>query len=152
VRALRVAGLVAALTMGLAGGLTACGEDDPYADYCAEVKAQQKALTEAQAAGGATALIDALPSFRALQEESPRDIADEWDLIVGRVEALVEALEAADVDPSTYDRDQPPAGLSDDEKTAIDAAAGELTAPSTVQASEGVQQQALDVCQTPLAF
>jgi hypothetical protein len=144
-----VAGVLAA---SLAGGLTACGEDDPYADYCAEVKAQQKALTEAQAAGGATALIDALPSFRALQEESPRDLADEWDLLVGRVETLVEALEAADVDPSTYDRDQPPEGLSDDEKTAIDAAARELTAPSTVQASEGVQQQALDVCKTPLSF
>lgn len=151
-RALLVAGLTAALTVGLAGGLTACGEDDPYADYCAEVKAQQKALTEAQAAGGATALIDALPSFRALQEESPRDLADEWDQIVGRIEALVAALEDADVDPSTYDRDEPPAGLSDEEKTAIDAAARELTAASTVQATEGVQQHALDVCKTPLAF
>ncbi|MDP2773457.1 MAG: hypothetical protein Q8O61_07845 [Nocardioides sp.] len=144
-----VAGLLA---VTLAGGLTACGEDDPYADYCAEVEAQQKALTEAQAAGGATALIDALPSFRALQEESPRDLTDEWDQIVGRIDALVAALEDAGVDPSTYDRDQPPAGLSDEQKTAIDAAARELTAPATVQATEGVQQHALDVCQTPLAF
>lgn len=136
----------------LAVTLTACGEDDPYADYCAEVKAQQKPLTEAQAAGGATALIDALPSFRALQEEAPRDIADDWDLLIGRIEALVGALEDAGVDPTTYDRDQPPEGLSADDKTAIDAAAKELTAPATVAASDGVQQQALDVCQTPLSF
>ncbi len=144
-RRLLVAGLLLAT-------LTACGEDDPYADYCDEVKAQQKALTEVRASGGATALIDALPSFRALQEEAPRDLADEWDLVVGRVEALVEALEDAGVDPSTYDRDKPPPGLTDDEKTAIDAAAGELTTPSTVQATQGVQQQALDVCKTPLSF
>ena len=71
---------------------------------------------------------------------------------VGRVEALVEALEDAGVDPSTYDRDKPPPGLTDDEKTAIDADAGELTTPSTVQATQGVQQQALDVCKTPLSF
>ena len=94
-----VAGVLAA---ALTGGLTACGEDDPYADYCAEVKAQQKALTEAQAAGGATALIDALPSFRALQEESPRDIEDEWDLLVGRVEALVEALREDAIDLEAF--------------------------------------------------
>jgi hypothetical protein len=143
--------LAVLLTTG-AAGLTACGEDDPYADYCAEVKAQQKPLTEAKAAGDATALIDALPSFRALREESPRDVADEWDLLVERVETLVEALEAADVDPATYDRDQPPEGLSVEEKTVIDAAAGELAAPATREATEGLQQQALDVCKTPLAF
>jgi len=144
--------LVAALVLTLTGGLSACGEDDPYADYCAEVKAQQEALTEAKATGGSTALIDSLPSFRALREEAPRDITDEWDLLIGRVDTLVDALEAAGVDPSTYDRDQPPEGLSEADKTAIDAAAGELTAPATREATEGVQQQALDVCKTPLAF
>lgn len=144
--------LAVLLAAAVAGGVTACGEDDPYADYCAEVKEQQKALTEAQAAGGPTALIDALPSFRALQEKSPRDIQDEWDLLVGRTDALLAALEDAGVDPTSYDRENPPEGLSDEDRTAIAAAAGELNAPATRAATEGLQQQALDVCQTPLSF
>ncbi len=143
--------------------LAACGDDDEltvdggvvderFADYCKVVEEQQKPLTEALAKEGATGLLDALPSFRALREESPRDIADDWDLIVGRTQTLVDALEAADVDPATYDREQPPPGLSDEERTAIDAAANELATPATVAALEGVQQQARDVCKMPMSF
>jgi hypothetical protein len=102
-----------------------CGEDDPFEDYCAEVSAQQKALSEAFADRGPTALIDALPSFEALQDEAPRDIADEWQVLVSRIEALVDALEEADVDPATYDASKPPAGLGAEERTAIEAAATE---------------------------
>lgn len=146
------AGLALVLAGGLAGGLAACGEDDPFADYCAEVATQQKPITEALAPGGPTALIDALPAFEALSAKAPRDITDEWGLLVGRIRTLVEALDAAGVDASSYDRDDPPEGVSDEERTAIDAAAGELTAPATVAALEGVQQQARDVCKTPLSF
>lgn len=142
----------AAVAAVLLAGFSGCGEDDPFADYCAEVEEQQKPLSEAFAGGGPTALIEALPSFQALQEKSPGDISDEWGLLVGRIETLVEALDAAGVDAATYDRDAPPEGLSDDEKTAIDAAAGELATPATAAALEGVQQQARDVCKAPLSF
>lgn len=148
VGALALAGLLAGSLAALAG----CGEEDRFADYCEEVRAQQEPLSEALAGGGPTALIDALPSFRALQAESPGDISDEWGLIVGRIETLVEALDAAGVDPASYDRDDPPAGLSEEDRTAIDAAAGELATPATSAALTGVQQQARDVCQAPLNF
>ena len=148
-----VAGVVLlALGAALLGGLTGCGEEDRFAAYCDEVLEQQEPLSEALGGGGPTALIEALPSFQALQAEAPSDISDEWGLLVGRIENLVEALDEAGVDPATYDRDDPPSGLSEEDRTAIDAAAGELATPATAAALEGVQQQARDVCKAPLSF
>lgn len=137
----------------LGGTLSACGgEDDPFAAYCAEVRDQQTALTEALATEGPTALIGALPSFEALSEEAPDDISDEWSTLVRAIEGLVTALEDADVDPGSYDRAEPPPGVTEEEQAEIDAAARRLTAPDTVAALEAVQQQARDVCQTPLSL
>ncbi|WP_193614543.1 hypothetical protein [Nocardioides lijunqiniae] len=140
----------ALLALALPLVLGGCGDDDPFADYCAEVQEQQRDLTEAFADRGPTALIDALPSFRALQQEAPRDIADDWDVLVTRIDALVGALEDADVDPATYDAAKPPAGLSEQESTAIEAAADELAGPGARSALTAVDQQARDVCKTPL--
>ena len=146
-----LAALGALLVVGLPLG--ACGgDDDPFAAYCAEVKEQQKPLSEALGAGGPTALIQALPSFEALAAQSPDDIADEWRTLVDSISTLVDALEGAGVDPATYDRDAPPDDVTDDEQGSIDAAARRLTRPATVAALEGVQQQARDVCKTPLSF
>ncbi len=133
-------------------GLAGCGEDDRFADYCEEVKTQQRPLTEAAAQEGATGLIVALPSFEALQEKSPPDIADEWATVTRRIQVLVDALEEAGVDPATYDRENPPEGLSEEDRAAIDAAARELASPAVVVALEGVQQQARDVCKTPMSL
>lgn len=133
----------------VAGG---CGEDDPYADYCAEVEAQQKSLTEAKAAEGQLGLIEGLASFEALEKEAPDDIEDEWATVTGRIGDLVAAYDAAGVEPADYDPKDPPAGVSKDEERQIAAAAGALTAPEMVEAFEGVQQQALDVCTTPLSL
>lgn len=131
--------------------LTACG-GDPVEDYCAAVEEHQAELTDIAAGGGPTALLGALEIFRDLQEQAPSDISDEWQQVVGRLEALEDALDAAGVDPASYDRDQPPAGLDDDDRSRIEAAARELVAPETATALEGLQQQARDVCKTPLSL
>lgn len=143
--------LLVAVLLGilLAGG---CGEDDPYADYCEEVKEQQKPLTEVRAAGGPTALIDSLPIFEALEEKSPRDLRDEWGTVIRRISDLVGALEDAGLDPATYDSENPPADVSEDELAAIDAAARELASAPMVVALNGVEQHARDVCKTPLSL
>lgn len=132
--------------------LAACGDDDPFAAYCEEVKTQQKPLSEAAAQSDTTGLIAALPSFEALEEKSPDDIADEWAIVTQRIQVLVDALETADVVPATYDRKNPPEGLSEEDRAAIDAAARELASPGMVVALEGVQQQARDVCKTPMSL
>jgi hypothetical protein len=129
-----------------------CGEDDPFEAYCEEVKAQQEALTEDLSGGGPTALIDALPEFERLRDRSPDDLRDEWDTVTSRIGDLVEALEDAGVDPATYERDKPPAGVGTEEREAIDAAAQALATPEMAAALAGVEQQARDVCKTPLAL
>jgi hypothetical protein len=111
-----------------------CGDDaDPYAvpdrfeDYCDEVKAQQLPLgADLEAGGSTTGLIKALPRF--------------------------EALEDAGVDPASYDRRHPPAGLDREHKEAIDAAATSLVSATTGHAMSSVQQHARDVCKTPLTL
>ncbi|WP_183094967.1 hypothetical protein [Nocardioides stalactiti] len=141
--------------------LTGCGggDDDPYAvperfeDYCEEVEAQQVLISDALSAGGDTSgLIKALPSFEALAAKSPDDIAEEWETVVDRIHDLVAALDAAGVDPDTYDRKDPPAGLDPDAKDDIDAAATALVSATTASAIADVQQHARDVCKTPLTL
>lgn len=130
---------------------TGCSED-PYESYCDEVEAQQADLSEAVAGGGPTALIRALPIFEELEAKAPRDIRDEWSLLVGRIQELVDALDDAGIDPASYDRGEPPSGVSEDEQARIETAARELAAATTVEALAGVEQQARDVCQTPLTL
>lgn len=130
--------------------LAGCGEDDPYADYCGVVTDKQQELSDVLGAGGPNALLNALPTFRELEDAAPDDIRDDWKIVVAGLDSLEDALQDADVDPATYDRDDPPEGLTDEEKDRIDAAAGELTAPDSVAAFAAVEQQARDVCKTPL--
>lgn len=139
----------------LASLFAACGEDSPKeirAAYCEEIQEQQEPLTESLAEGGPTALIAALPSFESLAATAPRDIVDEWATVIDAISGLVDVLDSAGVDPATYDRANPPEGLSEEEKTAIDVAGGELTSPATILAFEDVQQHARDICKTPLSF
>lgn len=145
---LRVTALAALSTL-----VVACGEDDdPFETYCKEVKAQRKSLSEDLAGGTPTALIQALPEFERLQDKSPSDLEDEWATVTSRIGDLVGALEDAGVDPATYDRRQPPPGLTDDERDAIDAAAQALATAEMKAALDGVEQQARDVCKTPMTL
>jgi hypothetical protein len=137
--------LVAALLGGLLGG---CG--DQKEQYCDAVRSHQRELGEELGGGGPDALLKALPVFRDLADEAPDDIRDEWRTVVDALEGLRDALEDAGVDPATYDRDQPPPGLTSEQKDAIDAAARRLTSDATVAAFNAVDQQAKDVCGTPL--
>ncbi len=146
----RLVGFLAVTLLGVS--LAGCAEDDPFATYCDEVREQQKPLTEALAIEGPTALIEALPSFEALSDKAPDDITDDWLTLVRGIDGLVQALEDAGVDPASYDRDQPPDGVTEEQQTTIDTAARRLTAPDTVLALEAVQQQARDVCKTPLSL
>lgn len=129
------------------------GDDDRFATYCDEVESQQEGLGEALAAGGGTTgLFDALPAFRELAAEAPQDIADDWQVVVTRIENLETALSDAGVDPASYDRDNPPAGLDEDAQRRIDAAAAALAGRASQAAFSRVSQHSRDVCHTPLHF
>ena len=133
----------------LATLLTGCS-GDPYEDYCEVVADNQEELTVILDEGGPDVLLKALPIFRELQDAAPDDIRDDWKIVVSGLTALEAALDDAGVDPATYDREDPPEGLSDEEKDRIDAAAEELRTPDSEAAFAAVEQQARDVCKTPL--
>ena len=130
--------------------LAACASDQER--YCEAVQENQTELSEIAAQGGQEALIEALDIYRELQDEAPRDITDEWDQVVRSVEALDEALADAGVDPATYDPKEPPEGVTEEERRAIAEAASEVGSRETLEALSGVEQQARDVCKTPLTL
>jgi len=142
------AGTVAALLGGLLGG---CG-GDPYAGYCEKVDDHREELTRVLGEGGSTAFVQALPILEDLREDAPDDIRADWNTIISAVQALQQALDAADVDPATYDPDDPPAGLDKADKAAITAAATRMESDATSRAALAVQQQVRDVCHEPLTF
>jgi len=140
----------AVLVLALLPLAAGCG--DSQDSYCSAVKDHQEELTTITSDGNEDSLIRALDIFKDLQDKSPSDVSDEWQQLVSRIETLDEALADAGVDPATYDRDHPPKGLSQEDQARIDAAARELGSGPTLAAFQGLQQEVLDVCHTPLTL
>jgi hypothetical protein len=143
---LRVA-IATALTLALLPMVGACGGGQ---SYCDAVHDHQSDLGSIARGGDRAGLIAALPIFSDLRDKAPDDVADDWDLVVTRTEALDDALTDAHVDPATYDPHHPPADLSDEDRAAIRRAAAQLAASDTQDALARVQQEVLDVCHTSL--
>ena len=121
--------------------------------YCDAVEEHQQELSEIVGSGEPDALIaGARRSSASCRPRRPTTSRDEWQQVVGRIDALEAALDDAGVDPATYDRDNPPAGLTDEQAAAIDAAATELGSGTTLRALQDLDQQARDVCKTPLTL
>jgi len=143
--------LAAACAAALAvGGLAGCG--DRTGEYCDAVSAHQKELSDLVGSGRPDALLKALGPFRDLRSKAPGDITDEWQQVITSIEGLQRALDAAGVDPATYDRAHPPAGVSAAARARIDAAAKQLGSGTTVRALQDLDQEARDVCKTPLTL
>jgi hypothetical protein len=145
-RAAGLAPLLLVLVLAPAG----CGSDQD--EYCSAVKDHQTELSDIVGSGDPDALLQALDIFEDLQDQAPGDITDEWQQVVTSVRGLRDALEDAGVDPATYDRDHPPAGLSTEDRARIDAAAKALGNGTTLRALQDLDQQARDVCKTPLTL
>ena len=146
----RLARLLAGL---LALGLlsTACG-GSATEEYCQEVKAQQKKLTELSANPDPDRIFDVLGPYQALADKAPDDIKDEWATVIDRYQQLQAALSDAGVSAQEYAGGKWRKGLSAEQVNGIVRAAAGLVDPATREALNAVQQQARDVCQTPLSF
>lgn len=130
--------------------LAGCASDKER--YCEAVAEHQTELSDITAQGGQAALLEALDIYRDLQDQAPRDITDEWAQVVRSLEGLEEALADAGVDASSYNPKQPPVGVTEEQQEAIAAAASEVGSIETREALAGVEQQARDVCKTPLTL
>ena len=82
---------------------------------------------------------------------APRDVVDEWDTVLDPLHRLRDVLAEHDVDPSTYDGGAPPADLDPAARREIEAAARAAGSSQAVTAMGALEQQALDVCGTPLS-
>jgi len=138
-------------TLLVAALLTGCGGDE-FETYCEAVEDNQAELTDITTTGAPDAQLRALDIYRELRDEAPDDVQDEWQQVVVSLEGLRQALDDAGVDPATYDPKKPPEGVTQEQQDAIAAAATEVGSRATQQALAGVDQQARDVCHTPLTL
>lgn len=133
------------------GGLSACGEEDPFEAYCDVVAAEAPELAQAlDRDDGAAGLLPGLPSFERLADAAPDDIADDWSVIVQRLGTLADALEEAGVDPADYDPSDPPDGVTDEQQEAIRLGAGSVGTEAVQEALQHVQEQSRAVCKQEL--
>ena len=141
-----------AFALALVLALTGCSQskEDVRADYCEAVTERQRNLGDTLAQESPDALLAALPTFHELADQSPTDIRDEWAVFLDALDGLQEAIDEAGVDPATYDADDPPAQVTQEQQDAIASAADQLFRPEVSTAYDGVKQHAKDVCKTPL--
>lgn len=140
-----------AVALGVAAVLLTACSDDGTSGYCETVEEHQVELSDLAASTEPGAVFELLGPYRDLRDEAPRDLRDEWSQVIRRIEALESALDEAGVDPSTYDSKTTLDSLPATERTAIQGAARDLGDEATVAAMAGIEQQALDVCKTPLS-
>ena len=143
------AALATALLLALVVTGCAKSEDDERADYCAQVKADADKITRGVAEGGAGAFVDVLSTLEGLAEKAPGDVRDEWQVFLNALRGLRDALEETGVEPDQVNG-KLPAGLPAADRRRIKLAASVLAGEDVQLATKGIEQQALDVCHTPL--
>lgn len=133
--------------------LTSCASETE--SYCAELESQKETLADLAVRSGepgTDVLGETLDVWRDLQGEAPGGIADEWTTLVFALEGLVEAFEEAGTSPAEYDPANQPEGVTDAEAKKLEAAAAELASQRVVEAGQGVEQHARDVCKVSLGL
>jgi len=143
----------------LAGGMLVLASVSGCADqtekYCSTVKDDQQELTDLRKNAGKPGndfFGESLAVLEGFRDEAPDDIVDEWDTIVFGWQGLAEAIEAAGVDAGEYQAGNRPPGVSDAEAKAIEGAALKLASSRVVDASDGIEQHARDVCKVDLGL
>ena len=138
--------------LALTAAVAPAGCADQRETYCDAVASHQRELSDLVGSGHPDALLRALPTFRDPQAKALGHFTDECQQVTTSVAGLATALDEAGVDPATYDRAHPPAGLAAADRARIDAAAKELGSGTTLRALQDLDQQARDVCGTPLTL
>lgn len=142
--------LVGAVVLPLAA-LASCSSD-PEEAYCDEVSDVRSDLAAAALTAGDEEGAYLGPVLRVLEDlrsASPDDLRDEWDTFVFAWRDLVDVLEETGVDPTTFDPDQRPAGLSQEDFDQILAVGRELGTPRVRDAVRVISDHAVAVCETP---
>ena len=143
-----VLALVAALTAGCGGG-----GDSRDSSYCSTLKQERSTLEKLAAQAGKPGTDVLTPTREALgrlREASPEDLRDEWDTVYYAWSAMVDAVKEAGVDPGDYRPGRTPQGVSAADARRLGEVAAELGSPRVVDASQGLEDQARQVCHVEL--
>ncbi|MCZ4500473.1 MAG: hypothetical protein JWQ74_3028 [Marmoricola sp.] len=124
----------------------ACGNQ--YDDYCAALKKDAQIFSSD---GVGNLLIADLPKLQALGAKAPDDLQDEWQTFLTGLGGLSKALAAAGVKAGEFSGTRP-ADVTDAEWSAIQIAANNASSDDVAAASDGIDQQARDVCKLQLGF
>ncbi len=137
-----------ALAAALGLGLTACG--DTSEPYCRALKEAQPAFAEM--ADDPAGLLAQRPLLRQLAGKAPDDLTDEWQTLLSALDAFAVALDKAGIDPAEFRGAPDLAGLDDTQRAAVAQAASLLAAPDVADATNGIGQQAADVCKVQIGL
>ena len=141
------AGLLAGV---LALGVTSCGDQEK--SYCAALSADQELFAAMADDTSGLALLKHRTALHQLADKAPSDLGDEWQTFLGAVDAFAKTLGDAKVKPGDFVDGQAPAGLDPAVRARIAGAANELSSDDVVQAADGIEQQAKDVCKLQLGL
>lgn len=140
----------AALMVGavlLAGSVAGCGNSQD--EYCTAIAAQQSVFADD---GTGVALLDHLPELDALAKKAPDDLTDEWQTALAALHGLHDAISAAGIKPTDFVNGKPPASVSAADQHKIATAASQISESGVVDAFNGIDQQAKDVCKLQLGL
>ncbi|MCW2755377.1 MAG: hypothetical protein JWQ32_2788 [Marmoricola sp.] len=123
--------------------LTGCGQS-ATAHYCSALQAHQGIFADD---GTGLVLITNLPELKVLASDAPDDVRADWQTFIGALQSLHDTIAAAHLRPRDFVNGRAPAGTPAGTEASIAAAANELSAPDVVNAANGIEQEAKDVCQ-----
>jgi hypothetical protein len=146
-RLLPAVGVTAALLLGSAG----CGADSEK-EYCNALKADQETFSVMQEDASGLALLRHVTLLHRLAAKAPDDLSDEWQVLLGALDSFSRTLDEVGVSPDDFVGGKPPAGLSAADQTRIADAADVLSSTDVVDAANGIEQHAKDVCKLQLGL
>jgi hypothetical protein len=140
----------AAVALVLVTAVAGCG--DKEASYCAALTTDQKTFAAMQDDTSGLGLLKHRAMLHDLSDKAPDDLTDEWQTVLGAIDAFAKTLDETGVKAGDFVGGQAPPGLSEADRTKIATAASELASDDVVQAADGIEQQAKDVCKVQLGL
>ena len=125
---------------------------DRIDDYCAALNGDRARFADMIGQDSPVGLLDATPMFESLARKAPDDIVDDWQTLLLALRGLQKELDDAGVKASDFADGRAPASLDKEARRRIAVAADEVSAQTTADAVDAIDQEARDVCKINLGL
>ena len=154
-----VAGLV--LTSGLLAG---CGDDGDGGDggasggsYCDQLRAAKEDINSLTGDGGTpdfAGFDEIIATMRELADDAPDEVADDWDVLTGGLDAITEALDDLGITleelMTSMTTGQLPEGVTQEDLIAVGEELQELGGDEMEEAGDAISEHAKSECDVDL--